>query len=55
LGVAVIERAWASLDNPGDKFREVQSLVESGDLETVKEFFTAQGDKKAKWLPDQVL
>ena len=55
LGVAVIERAWASLDNPGDKFREVQSLVESGDLETVKEFFTAQGGKKAKWLPDQVL
>jgi len=55
LGVAVVERAWASLDNPGNKFREVQSLVETGELEKVKEFFTRNSLEEESWLPDQVL
>jgi hypothetical protein len=55
LGIAVIERAWASLDNPGNKFQEVQSLVETGDLEKVKEFFTQNDDSEANWLPEAVL
>jgi hypothetical protein len=55
LGVALIERVWATADGPINKFRDVQSLVESGDLEQVKEFFTGSANKDAKWLPDDVL
>jgi hypothetical protein len=55
LGVAVIERAWASFDGPVNKFRDVQSLVENGELEKVKEFFAQKAAKDAVWLPDEVL
>jgi hypothetical protein len=43
------------LDNPGNKFREVQSLVETGDLEKIKEFFTQNDDSEVNWLPEAVL
>lgn len=55
LGVALIERTWASFDGPVNKFRDVQSLVETGDLEKVKKFFAQEAAKDAVWLPDEIL
>jgi hypothetical protein len=55
LGVAVIERAWASIDNPTNKFREVQALAETGELEELKAFLTQGSEGDTKWLPDEVL
>lgn len=55
LGIATIERSWASIDNPGNKFRDVAALVESGDLEKVKEFFSKGAAEEPMWLPDEIL
>jgi len=55
LGIASIERTWAAIDNPGDKFRDVAALVETGELEEVKEFFARGSTDKPNWLPDEVL
>jgi hypothetical protein len=55
LGIATIERSWAWIDNPGNKFREVAALVETGELEEVKKFFSQNSDEDLNWLPDEVL
>jgi hypothetical protein len=55
LGIASVERTWAAIDNPGNKFRDVATLVETGDLEKVKEFFSRGAAEEPKWLPDEVL
>jgi hypothetical protein len=55
IGVAATERTWAAIDGPRSKFEVVRSLIETGELETVKEFFIPNSEDKANWLPDAVL
>lgn len=55
LGTATIERTWAAIDTPTNKFREVAELVETGELEKLKEFITKDRQDEANWLPDDVL
>jgi hypothetical protein len=55
VGIATVERAWASADSPANKFDDVAKLLNDGKLAEVKKTFQNENTADRAWLPDKVL